>query len=675
MESKHTPWPKRGRLLAIPAVVAVMLVALVVVAVGGSVAGAAPLETAIKMTKTVGTAPGVCSAEKAIQVVPGTTVYYCYSVENTGTTTVNNHSLVDSALGTIFTGVDNPLGPGDMADTVALGLTISSVVDASVDNTATWTVDQVGGPETASSSDSASVEVVNPSILVTKTVGTDPAACAPTNDIDVVAGTDVYYCYSVENTGDVTLSLHDLVDSELGTIFTGLAYDLAPGSSVNTVAAGLTISATIDATTVNTATWTAYNDDIVMAEAEARAVVNVVNPALDMVKTVSTDPVCGTESSIMVLPGTPVYYCYTGTNMGDTVLWYHDLVDSALGPLFLGLEYPLGPGSLVEFMPPPVVISDTVTNVATWTGYNDDIVTASATSSATVTVVNPSIAMTKTVGTDPLSCGAMDEIAVGVGTDVVYCYTVTNTGDLTLPLHEVVDDQLGTLLGPDFAYDLAPGASVFITATATMPDMPDVVVNTATWTAYVDEVFTASATDTATVTVRYEADLEITKLGSTDSIVAGNILTYTLEVVNNGPNTAENVVVTDMLPAEILFGSVMPHEPTCTYSSTTHKVTCNLGDMEPGATATITIRTFVVCECPNLVVNTASVASDTFDPNMDNNTDDFTTVVECTPTAVELAGFAAGSQNAAIPMSIPVGAVPVATGLAFVAAHWLRRRR
>ena len=39
------------------------------------------------------------------------------------------------------------------------------------------------------------------------------------------------------NTGDVTLNLHDLVDDQLGTIFSGLSYALAPGSSVNTVAA------------------------------------------------------------------------------------------------------------------------------------------------------------------------------------------------------------------------------------------------------------------------------------------------------------------------------------------------------------------------------------------------------------------------------------------------------
>jgi hypothetical protein len=86
----------------------------------------------------------------------------------------------------------------------------------------------------------------------------------------------VYYCYTVINTGDVTLNLHDLVDDHLGTLFTGFAYALTPGSSVSTVDAGLTISAIIDAPTLNTATWTAYNTGGASVTAEASAFVDVI---------------------------------------------------------------------------------------------------------------------------------------------------------------------------------------------------------------------------------------------------------------------------------------------------------------------------------------------------------------------------------------------------------------
>jgi hypothetical protein len=101
-----------------------------------------------------------------------------------------------------------------------------------------------------------------PSIAMTKTVGLDPGVCATTDAITVPAGyggTDVYYCYTVTNTGDLTLTLHDLVDSNLGPILDGLSYALGPGESVDTVSAGLVFSATITETTTNDATWTACN--------------------------------------------------------------------------------------------------------------------------------------------------------------------------------------------------------------------------------------------------------------------------------------------------------------------------------------------------------------------------------------------------------------------------------
>jgi hypothetical protein len=93
-----------------------------------------------------------------------------------------------------------------------------------------------------------------PAISLSKTVGTDPLACATTDAITVTVGTDVTYCYNVENTGAITLTLHDLVDTELGGILDNFPYMLAPGAS-----AFLTQTVTINATTVNTATWTAFN--------------------------------------------------------------------------------------------------------------------------------------------------------------------------------------------------------------------------------------------------------------------------------------------------------------------------------------------------------------------------------------------------------------------------------
>ncbi|MCB9134574.1 MAG: proprotein convertase P-domain-containing protein [Anaerolineales bacterium] len=92
------------------------------------------------------------------------------------------------------------------------------------------------------------------SIVMTKTVGTDPTICATTEVITVTYGTDVTYCYTVTNTGNVTLTQHTLTDSELGVLLNNVPYPLGPGA-----AAYYTTTENIIATTVNTATWEAYN--------------------------------------------------------------------------------------------------------------------------------------------------------------------------------------------------------------------------------------------------------------------------------------------------------------------------------------------------------------------------------------------------------------------------------
>ena len=98
----------------------------------------------------------------------------------------------------------------------------------------------------------------NPAIELTTTVGTESDSCATTDTLDDVApGTKVYYCYSVKNTGDVTLTVHSLVDDQLGTIFNGVSFTLSPGATVTNIDLGKPATAEITTATTNTATWKA----------------------------------------------------------------------------------------------------------------------------------------------------------------------------------------------------------------------------------------------------------------------------------------------------------------------------------------------------------------------------------------------------------------------------------
>lgn len=154
------------------------------------------------------------------------------------------------------------------------------------------------------------VEELIPSISLAKTVGTDPAVCAPTDaiNVDAAAGpAEVVYCYTITNTGNVSLGLHDLADSELGSILDGFAYDLAPEASVS-----LTRTATLTQTTTNSATWTAYNTgptDVITAT--DTATVTFASPAI------AVSPV---EMAIDLGPGSNGQQTLTISNTGNADL-------------------------------------------------------------------------------------------------------------------------------------------------------------------------------------------------------------------------------------------------------------------------------------------------------------------------------------------------------------------
>lgn len=123
----------------------------------------------------------------------------------------------------------------------------------------------------------------------------------------------------------------------------------------------------------------------------------------------------------------------------------------------------------------------------------------------------PAIELAKTVGTDPNACATTDSLQVNAGDTVYYCYTVTNTGNITLTHHDLTDDQLGVILS-GFVYDLGVGASVYITQSETV--YVD-VTNMATWTAYIPSMgVTATADDSATVTV-IPTDVSLASFGGT----------------------------------------------------------------------------------------------------------------------------------------------------------------
>lgn len=113
--------------------------------------------------------------------------------------------------------------------------------------------------------------------------------------------------------------------------------------------------------------------------------------------------------------------------------------------------------------------------------------------------------------------------------------------------------------------------------------------------------------------MREQADLSITKTVNPNSVTVGQEVTYTIIIQNNGPDTARNVRVTDILPEGVAF---MDYTASVgTYDPATGIWT--IGDLENGQTATLTIKANATRT--GVFNNVAVVSSDTYDPDMENN--------------------------------------------------------
>jgi hypothetical protein len=298
-------------------------------------------------------------------------------------------------------------------------------------------------------------------IVLTKTVGTDPHICANESITTVIEGTTVYYCYRVTNTGSAMLDQHYLFDSELGMLVHNRISPLNPGAS-------FLVTATLrpDVSVTNVATWTAIAlpqgfSVQTLDIATATATVNVIPPvsALQVVKSVGLSPSeCATDSSLLVEPGTTVYYCFAATNTGKTNLLVHSVVDSVLGPLLTDFQQTLTPGETV-FVTRSHTANVSATNIVTWTSLTSREETLSATATATVEVGVPAITLQKVVASTD-TCSGSANLMVKSDDPVWYCLRLTNTGDFTFTQHAISDPLLGIFQTVNL--ELVPGASAIV---------------------------------------------------------------------------------------------------------------------------------------------------------------------------------------------------------------------
>lgn len=121
------------------------------------------------------------------------------------------------------------------------------------------------------------------------------------------------------------------------------------------------------------------------------------------------------------------------------------------------------------------------------------------------------------------------------------------------------------------------------------------------------------------------ADLSVSISDSADPIAAGNQLTYTINVTNNGTNAATGVVFNDGLSPDVLFVSASAAQGICREEDAT--VVCNLDTIASGASVPVTVvvepyegqSRFPIDG--KTIANTAFVRANENDPDQSNNSD------------------------------------------------------
>jgi uncharacterized repeat protein (TIGR01451 family) len=116
------------------------------------------------------------------------------------------------------------------------------------------------------------------------------------------------------------------------------------------------------------------------------------------------------------------------------------------------------------------------------------------------------------------------------------------------------------------------------------------------------------------------ADLSITKIDKTDPVKPGAKLDYFLTISNAGPDAAQNITLNDTLDRNTTYVSASaPKGWSCEYAN--YQVTCISSGLASGSSAVIKITVTVnkTAKVGKELVNNASVSSETFDPDLLNN--------------------------------------------------------
>ena len=432
----------------------------------------------------------------------GDTVAYTITVTNTGDVGLSGVTVTDEEV----PACSREIGVLTVSDPIT-AYTCSAVnVTADVTNTVVVSGTPPVGPVVTASA-SASVDVINPAIVVSKLPDAQMLRSGDTALFTVI----------VTNTGDVRLTSVTRLDPlvpECG----GIISSLAPGEYAVNYCSRANVKA--DFTNTITASGTPSLGPAVVSS--DTAYVDVIGPAVVLDKS---------PASQMVRPGGTALFTITVTNSGDVDLGDITVTDPGFPACERTFAEPLLVGTNRWYTCTVGPVASSFTNLATVTVTPPDNTPITDTAAASVNLINPALAVAKLPASQ----------TVRLGDTVTFTIRVTNTGDSALTGVTISDAlapdctrAIGTLAPLQNSHYTCRGSAVttsftnVVTATGKPPTGADV---TASATARVQMISPA---------------IRISKEPDAQTVRAGDPVTFTIVVTNAGDVALADVSVSDV---------------------------------------------------------------------------------------------------------------------------------
>jgi len=415
------------------------------------------------------------------------------------------------------------------------------------------------------------------------------------------------FCYrvTVTNDGPVTLTNVTVIDPALNLSGCGFPTTFLPGQAASCI---VTVARCED--TNNTVTVTGQSDGVTATSSD-QTYTTIIPAGVSCTKYYTLDG------------GPPTNNAVIGQNP-HTVVWYITVTNTGLANLQDVHVQDIGPSCAASYV---IAALPTGASITFALCTNAALV---CTDGVTNTVTATANSFTLGANQTPICNVTTNGNNIGVTSEctaVIFCCdappTITCPGNITTNAAPNQSSQIVT-----FAPTVTDSCGLSTTSGCTPPSGSSFPTGATTVTCSAINAAGNTASCSFTVTVTESADLLISKSANRGTVKPGQTISYTITVNNLGPSTAKNVIINDPTPQGTVFLNATNksgHVITAPGVGSTGTVTWYLGNLGAQETSFNGLIVTVLVRGNANIVNTATVTSDTPDPNLANNTATVTT--------------------------------------------------